>query len=206
MKSSQQCDLTFKILLVGDSNVGKTSILLKFTDGGFSESHMTTIGIESKVKYITRRNKKIKLQILDSAGQERFHSITKNYFRGAQGIMFVFDVTEKKSFTNLKEWVKQAKSYSDEFNFQKIIIANKIDLVKNRIVSLEDLKEFAGSVESSYIETSAKTNCNIEEAFTLLIDELLDSGIRPRSQTGQTLVSSPQKKQKKNKENQHCCE
>ena len=128
-------DLYLKIILIGDSAVGKTSLLLKFTDETFSEQAIATIGVEYKEKEITLNNRKIILQIWDTSGQERFHSLTQNFYRGSDGILFVFDVTNKESFDNLKFWLNDAK-----VDAKKIIIGNKIDLT-NRIISKEKMEK-----------------------------------------------------------------
>ena len=108
-------DLTFKILILGDSNVGKTSLLLKFTDNIFNETYITTIGVEYKEKEITLDNIKYKLNIWDTAGQERFKSITKNFFKSADGIIFVYDITNKSTFDNIKNWLIEAENKTSDF-------------------------------------------------------------------------------------------
>lgn len=174
----------FNLLLVGDSEVGKTSILLKFTEGRFDETHMTTIGIDYKIKFITIDDIKVKLLIWDSAGQERFHSITKNYFKGAHGIIFVYDITKKKSFENIKEWIKQAENSATKKNYKKIIVGNKTDCEEQREVETQQLINLAKKKKCSYVETSAKTDHNITQIFNLLVSDLLESSIRNQSVTG----------------------
>ena len=111
--------INLKILILGDCAVGKTSLLLRYTDDNFSESHISTIGVEYKIKSINVNGKTIKLQIWDTSGQERFRSITKNFFRNADGVLFVYDITNKETFSNIKMWLQDAQNV--ENNFQKTI-------------------------------------------------------------------------------------
>ena len=170
-------DLYIKIILIGDSSVGKTSLLLKYTDNYFSETSTATIGVEFKEKIITFNNRNIRLQIWDTSGQERFHSITQNFYRGANGILFVFDVTNKESFDNLKNWLNDP-----QVDAKKILIGNKIDLEQQRIISKEKMEQLGQKYNLNSFETSAKTGKNVETIFTeitkLIIenksDEVLD--------------------------------
>ena len=130
-----------KILIIGDSNVGKTSILLQYTSNFFQETHIATIGVEFKLKEIMLDNIEYKLNIWDTAGQERFKAITKSFFKAADGIVFVYDVTNKPSFENIKNWIKDAESKANDFKI--IIVGNKIDLNDSREVSFEEGKNFA---------------------------------------------------------------
>ena len=133
-------EITFKILVLGDSNVGKTSLLLSYVDNFFPESHIATIGVEYKLKSITVKNIDVKLQLWDTSGQERFRSITSNFLRNADGIIFVYDITNKKSFDGLKGWIRDAENVGG--GFEKIIIGNKSDLEGKRQVSLEVLEKY----------------------------------------------------------------
>ena len=130
-----------KILIIGDSNVGKTSILLQYTSNFFQETHIATIGVEFKLKEIMLDNIEYKLNIWDTAGQERFKAITKSFFKAADGIVFVYDVTNKPSFENIKNWIKDAESKANDFKI--IIVGNKIDLNDSREVSFEEGKNLA---------------------------------------------------------------
>ena len=130
-----------KILIIGDSNVGKTSILLQHTSNFFQETHIATIGVEFKLKEIMLDNIEYKLNIWDTAGQERFKAITKSFFKAADGIVFVYDVTNKPSFENIKNWIKDAESKANDFKI--IIVGNKIDLNDSREVSFEEGKNLA---------------------------------------------------------------
>ena len=161
-------DLYLKIILIGDSAVGKTSLLLKFTDGAFSDQATATIGAEYKEKEITLNNRKIILQIWDTSGQERFHSLTQNFYRGSDGILFVFDVTNKESFHNLEYWLNEAK----EDDVKKILIGNKIDL-PSRTISKERMENLGKRYNLKSFETSAKTGENVEKIFTEIAELIL---------------------------------
>ena len=161
-------DLYLKLILLGDSAVGKTSLLLRFTDDTFSEQAIATIGVEYKEKEITLNNRKIILQIWDTSGQERFRSLTENFYRGVDGILFVFDVTNKKSFDNLKYWLNEAK----EIDAKKLLIGNKIDLT-NRIISKEKMEDAGKRYNLNLFETSAKTGENVEKIFTEITELII---------------------------------
>ena len=165
-------DLYLKILVIGDSSVGKTSLLLKYIDDYFSETQISTIGVEYKEKVITLNNRKIGLQIWDTSGQERFRSITQNFYRGADGILFVFDVTNKESFDNIKMWLNEPQVV--ELNSQKILVGNKIDLEEQRVISKEKMEDL-GAKNNNLVsfETSAKTGENVEKVFTKIAELIL---------------------------------
>ena len=129
-------DLLFKLLLIGDSGVGKTCILFRFSDDAFNNTFISTIGIDFKIKTIELRGKKIKLQIWDTAGQERFHTITTSYYRGAMGIMLVYDITNSKSFDNIAKWLRNIQEHANE-DVEKMILGNKCDMDDKRVISKE---------------------------------------------------------------------
>ena len=160
-----------KILIIGDSRVGKTSLLLKYVDNIFPEEHIGTIGVEYKDKYVTRGNFNIKLSIWDTAGQERFRSITKNIYRNANGVLFVYDVTVKKSFENIKNWIKDTQKIDKDI--KGIILGNKIDLNNIKEVGKDYLEDLGAKFKMPVLEVSAKDNINVVEVFNLIIDELL---------------------------------
>ena len=167
----QKIKLSLKILLIGDSQVGKTSLLLKYTEHVFPEEHIATIGVEYKDKFIVKDNYNIRLQIWDTAGQERFHSITKNIYRNANGVLFVYDITNQESFNNIKNWIKDLQNVGNDI--KGVIIGNKLDLDQKRDVSKEDLEEMGKKNQMPFLETSAKQNINVNEGFDLLVNELL---------------------------------
>ena len=170
-EADHKIKIAFKLLLMGDSQVGKTSLLLNYTEHIFPEEHIATIGVEYKDKYIIKDNYNIRLQIWDTAGQERFRSITKSIYRNANGVLFVYDITNKESFANIKNWIKDLQNVGNDI--KGIIVGNKIDLDPERIIDKKDLEEMANKYQMPFIETSAKQNTFVNDAFNLIIDELL---------------------------------
>ena len=172
MESNRSDDeITLKILLLGDTTVGKTSILLKYTDGYFPTIYVSTIGVEYKAKKLNINGNAINLQVWDTAGQERFKSITRNYLKGADGILFVYDITQKKTFDNLKIWIRDSEESNQ--NFKKVIIGNKIDRENERKVPKESLKKFCDERKLKGFETSAKFGENIDESFEALVKMII---------------------------------
>jgi Ras-related protein Rab-1A len=162
--SAQEHDYFFKILLIGDSGVGKSCLLLRFADDSWTETHISTIGVDFKIKTLTIDGKTVKLQIWDTAGQERFRTITSSYYRGAQGIILVYDCTDRESFNNVKQWMGEIDRYACE-NVNKLLVGNKCDLQAEKTVDTNTAKEFADSYDIPFIETSAKTGFNVEKCF-----------------------------------------
>ena len=155
----------YKVLLLGDTTVGKTCFLLKYTDKTFIEEHMTTIGLDYRLKSLKLKNgKELKLQIWDTAGQERFRTITKSYYKGSEGILLIYDVTKRESFENVKTWVSQIR---EEVSKSSVIyvVGNKIDLEDTRKVTTEEGVNLAKELELPFKEASAKNGINIDETF-----------------------------------------
>ena len=159
--SSHKYDFLFKLLIIGESGVGKTCLLLRFTDDSFTQNHLTTIGIDFKIKIINIEDKLIKLQIWDTAGQERFRTITKTYYKGAHGIILTYDVTDQNSFKNIRNWIKQIEANA-QTSVKKVLVGNKCDK-PDRVVTEEEGKKLADDYSMSFFETSAKTNQNVNE-------------------------------------------
>ena len=164
----------FKILLLGDSSVGKSSLFLSFMDKSWNETFVPTIGVDFKIKTINVNNMNIKYQVWDTAGQERFRTIISSYYKGAHGILLVYDITLKESFESLNDWLNEIKKNTSK-NIVKVLIGNKIDLNDKRIISFDEAKEFADNNNMKYIETSAKTATNVDQAFGLIGVELMKS-------------------------------
>ncbi|PFX23873.1 Ras-related protein Rab-8B [Stylophora pistillata] len=171
-KMAKNYDYLFRILLVGDSSVGKTCIIVRFTESTFTESYITTIGIDFKIRTIDIDGKKVKLQIWDTAGQERFYTITATCYRRAMGIMLVYDITSEKSFKGVASWISKVAENCDN-NINKILLANKCDLEEKREVTRERGEELAGRLGIPFVEISALSNLNVEEAFTTLANDIL---------------------------------
>ena len=170
----QQYDFLFKILLVGNSSVGKSSLFLRFVDDIWNETFVPTIGVDFKIKTIEVEKKNVKLQIWDTAGEERFRTIISSYYKGAHGILLVYDITLKESFESLNDWLNEIKKNTSK-NIVKVLIGNKIDLNDKRVISFDEAKEFADNNSMKYIETSAKTSTNVDQAFGLIGVELMKS-------------------------------
>ena len=175
MSEKKQKELLYKILLLGDSSVGKTCFLMRYADNTFQEIHMTTIGLDYKLKNVQLDDGKIvKIQIWDTAGQDRFRSITKNYYKGAHGIILIYDVTSRKTFENVQNWITQIKEeVSDKVNI--ILVGNKIDDEKNRKVTTEEGKQMADSCKLEFFETSAKSGVGIDSTFNELVKKTVET-------------------------------
>jgi len=180
-------DYLFKLLLIGDSGVGKSCLLLRFADDTYTESYISTIGVDFKIRTIELDGKTIKLQIWDTAGQERFRTITSSYYRGAHGIIVVYDVTDNESFNNVKQWLHEIDRYACE-NVNKLLVGNKSDLTAKRVVSTEQGKEFAESLGIEFLETSAKVSTNVEQAFLTMASQ-----IKARMKTQPNNANAPNK-------------
>jgi len=154
----------FKYIIIGDTGVGKSCLLLQFTDKRFQPTHDLTIGVEFGARMITIEDKPIKLQIWDTAGQESFRSITRSYFRGAAGALLVYDITRRETFQNLGLWLSDCKQHSNS-NMTIMLIGNKTDMDSRRAVSFEEGETFAKQNDLIFLETSAKTAANVEQAF-----------------------------------------
>ncbi|KAA0703997.1 EH domain-binding protein 1-like protein 1 [Triplophysa tibetana] len=180
--SNKENDYLFKLLLIGDSGVGKSCILLRFADDTYTESFISTIGVDFKIRTIELDGKTIKLQIWDTAGQERFRTITSSYYRGAHGIIVVYDVTDQESYNNVKQWLKEIDRYASE-NVNKLLVGNKCDLTTKKVVDYTTAKEFADSLGIPFLETSAKNATNVEQAFMTMAEEI-KKRMRPGSSGG----------------------
>jgi len=151
-----------KILVIGESAVGKSCLLLRYTEGKFSDTFMTTIGVDFKTKVVPIDGKNVKLQIWDTAGQEKFRAITKAYFRGANGILVVFDLSRRDTFNRTTAWIDSIKD-SGESTIDVVLVGNKSDLP--HAVSQDEIKELAEKYNIPYFQTSAKDNSQVDSAF-----------------------------------------
>jgi len=166
-------DLQIKLMMIGDQNVGKTALLMRYADGEFNESLLPTIGIDFKIKTIELQGKLVKLQIWDTAGQERFRTITQAYYRGAMGILLIYDVTTTKSWSNVRNWVRNIQDNAPQ-TVNKMLIGNKSDLTQKREVTTQQGEQLAREYGMKFLETSARTNMNVQEAFITLATDVVD--------------------------------
>jgi Ras-related protein Rab-18 len=174
--ASAEFDHLFKVLLIGDSGVGKSSLLLRFTSDTFDDLS-PTIGVDFKLKMMSLQGKRLKLTIWDTAGQERFRTLTSSYYRGAQGVILVYDVTKRETFTNLSDiWLKEVERYSTNQDCIKMLIGNKVDLEESqRVVTKREGIAFARQHGCLFLEASAKTSINVQRCFDELVQKILDT-------------------------------
>ena len=166
-------ELDLKILLIGDSTVGKSSILRKFIDNKFEETSTSTIGVDFRFKIINKKEKKINLRIWDPSGQERYRSLTQNYYRNANGIIFIFDLTNYTTFENIQNWLTESKMCESQAKY--LLVGNKVDLEekKDKNLTKEIIETFAEKNNMKYYEISAKTGINIDKIFKKMVDLIL---------------------------------
>ncbi|XP_045171160.2 ras-related protein Rab-35-like [Mercenaria mercenaria] len=170
---AREYDHLFKLLIIGDSGVGKSSLLLRFSDNTFSGTYITTIGVDFKIRTIDVNGEKVKLQIWDTAGQERFRTITSTYYRGTHGVVVVYDVTSGESFANVKRWLHEIDTNCDVVN--RILVGNKDDDPDRKVVLTQDAQKFAEQMGIQLFETSAKENKNVEEMFVAITKLVLQT-------------------------------
>ncbi|XP_022097269.1 ras-related protein Rab-15-like isoform X2 [Acanthaster planci] len=169
---AKQYDILIRMLMIGDSGVGKTCMLCRFTDEGFITPHISTIGIDFKMKNLELEGNRIRVQIWDTAGQERYDTITTQYFRRAQGFMLVYDITSEASFLNIQKWMTMVAEHAGP-DADMFLVGNKSDAEALRTVSFEEGERFARANGMSFIETSAHNSSNIHEAFVMLTKQIM---------------------------------
>ena len=169
----QDVDHIFKVLIIGDSSVGKSNILLRFSDNIFHDTFLPTIGVDFKIRNVKMGDQTIKLNIWDTAGQERFKTITSTYYKGAHGIILAYDITDRESFNNVNNWLAEVKKHAGA-QVIKLLVGNKCDLENERVVTAKEGKEFADSLGISFMETSAKQRINIDESFMTLTKQIYE--------------------------------
>ena len=201
-------DFLFKMILIGDSSVGKSNILLKYLKDQFDPNSRATVGVEFGTKNITLNNKKIKIQIWDTAGQERYRSITSAYYKGAKGAFIVYDITRKSTFENIDKWIADLKTNGDS-NISIVLIGNKSDLEEKREVTKEEGLKKSQDCKTAFMETSALNGDNVHKAFDELIEQiyqnnssLLEEEIDVEIDKG---VNLNEENNGNNKEKKSCC-
>ncbi|XP_022895657.1 ras-related protein RABA2a [Olea europaea var. sylvestris] len=200
-RPDEDYDYLFKIVLIGDSGVGKSNLLSRFTRNEFCLESKSTIGVEFATRTLQVEGRTVKAQIWDTAGQERYRAITSAYYRGALGALLVYDVTKPTSFENVSRWLKELRDHADS-NIVIMLIGNKTDLKHLRAVATEDAQSFAEKEGLSFIETSALEATNVEKAFQMILSEIYriiskkslssDEPAPTSIREGQTLVVGPQ--------------
>ncbi|XP_028396589.1 ras-related protein Rab-35-like [Dendronephthya gigantea] len=197
---AREYDYLFKLLIIGDSGVGKSSLLLRFADNTFTGTYITTIGVDFKIRTIDINGEKIKLQIWDTAGQERFRTITSTYYRGTHGVIVVYDVTSAETFVNVKRWLHEIEQNCDDV--ARILVGNKDDCPEKKVVVTEDATNFAEQIGIKIFETSAKDNINVESVFIEITKNVL---AKRKEQTEKSKDPTIQvKKEKKHKKKSRC--
>jgi Ras-related protein Rab-8A len=186
---SQGKEQLIKLLLIGDTGVGKSCLLLRFSDDSFTLNFMPTIGIDFKLRTMKIGAKNYRLQVWDTAGQERFRTITSAYYRGAHGVALVYDVTDAKSFNNIKSWMRNIEQHASS-SIIKILIANKSDMGKKRVIETAKGQALADKYGIRFFETSAKTGAGVEEAFGALATEVKERVLDARGDDSLTTSSS----------------
>ena len=173
MSQHQSYDFLFKLILIGDSGVGKTCMMFRFSNDFFQTAFIPTIGIDFRIKTVLLRNKRIKLQIWDTAGQERYDTMTTSCYRGAVGIIIVYDITNYTSFNNIPKWLKAIQEHANE-DVEKMLIGNRCDKEDERVIPKERGEGIAKENNILFFETSAKTGVNIDYAFTEFVEAIMD--------------------------------
>ncbi|XP_042357142.1 ras-related protein Rab-15-like [Plectropomus leopardus] len=171
---AKQYDILFRLLMLGDSGVGKTCMLRRFTESDFDPTHISTIGVDFKMKTLELDGIRVRVQIWDTAGQERYQTITKQYYRRAQGIIFVYDITSEPSFQHLVKWASDVDEYAPG-KVQRILVGNKSDDELRRQVTRDQGSKLAESYGMEFFETSASTSSNITESFTRVTELVLQA-------------------------------
>lgn len=180
---NSEYDYLFKLLLIGNSGVGKSCLLLRFSDDTYTNDYISTIGVDFKIKTAELDGKTVKLQIWDTAGQERFRTITSSYYRGSHGIIIVYDVTDQDSFNGVKMWLQEIDRYATS-TVLKLLVGNKCDLTDKRVVEYDVAKEFADANKMPFLETSALNSTNVEEAFLTMARQIKESMSQQKMEDG----------------------
>ena len=192
-------DVKYKIMVLGESKVGKTSLIKRYTKDQFGGVYLTTVGMDFQDKIIEIEDKKVRLQVWDTAGQERFRNVTKSYFQSSQGLLVVYDITDKESFEKINFWMENIKKNAPE-NAKLILVENKCDLANERKVSYEEGENYAKKFNIKFFESSAKDGTNVKEFFFYLANEIYqDDKTKGKDNKNSLQLNANQKGKKK------CC-
>ena len=198
-------DEKIKLMIIGDSSVGKTSLLKKYCKNEFSNSYITTVGIDFQIKILNINNKKIKIQIWDTAGEERYRIVAKNYFNTSDGFIIMYDITNRESFDDITNWIEQIRDSTPNYK-KSVIFGNKSDLNKLRDVQINEGKELAKKNEFKFFETSAKDGLNLNEGIESLVKDVLEDIDSIKLKRRNTTSLKEKKKSKvKKKVKEPCC-
>ena len=192
-------DVKYKIMVLGESKVGKTSLIKRYTKDQFGGVYLTTVGMDFQDKIIEIEDKKVRLQVWDTAGQERFRNVTKSYFQSSHGLLVVYDITDKESFDKIKFWIENIKNNAPE-NAKLILVGNKCDLANERKVTIEDGENKARNYNIKFFESSAKDGTNVNELFFYLANEIYQNDKTKEKDNKKTMQLDSKKKEKKG-----CC-
>lgn len=212
MAEGSNFDYLFKVVLIGDSGVGKSNLLSRFTRNEFNMESKSTIGVEFATRSITVDDKTVKAQIWDTAGQERYRAITSAYYRGAVGALLVYDISKHATYVNVTRWLKELRDHADS-NIVIMLVGNKSDLKHLRAVPTEEAKTFAAENGLSFIETSALDASNVESAFQTILSDIyrivssksLEQSADPIKPANETFVISPTDDSKTAAQSSKCC-
>eukprot|EP00475_Leptophrys_vorax_P026278 TRINITY_DN3699_c0_g1_i1.p1 TRINITY_DN3699_c0_g1~~TRINITY_DN3699_c0_g1_i1.p1 ORF type:complete len:209 (+),score=58.28 TRINITY_DN3699_c0_g1_i1:64-690(+) len=196
-------DFLFKIVLLGDSGVGKSSLMLRFADDVFNESFVSTIGVDYRFRTVNIDGKRVKLHLWDTAGQERYRALTSNYLRGSHGILVVYDVTSKETLDHITEWMVSVNKWAGD-TVTKVLVGNKADLEDKRQVSTAEGEEVARNMGMLYFETSAKTATNVDIVFMAEAQEMLKIGIEKEAKR-QSIVKIQESVNSPGGDKKGCC-
>ena len=201
MNNESKFDNTIKLLLIGDSSVGKTNFVFRFVDNRFQTVHLTTIGFDFKSKIVTLPNSKktLKLQIWDTAGQERYMSLNQNLFLKVHGVILMYDISNRDSFDHLTKWLDLIKDAINDIPI--VLVGNKIDKEEERLVSYNEGEQLAKELNISFFESSGKENKNVKEPFYSLCEEIINKMKNERTSTNNFSINNQKEKEKKKK----CC-
>ena len=197
-------DYIFKVVLIGDTSVGKSCLLTRFADDQFTDNYVTTIGVDFRFKTMIVMDKIVKVQVWDTAGQERYRSITNAYYRGAEGILIVFDLTNKESFKNIQNWIDDVSVYTGK-DVIFICLGNKSDLKKE--ISKSTIEDFKKKTKLEIFNVSAKTGDGVEDAFKHLIELLIKKNMDKKESNSLSLNAKTNNNKNSNneKKNESCC-
>jgi Ras-related protein Rab-1A len=199
-------DYLFKVLIIGNSGVGKSCLLLRFAEDLFSDNYISTIGVDFKIRKLDLDGKSIKLQIWDTAGQERFRTITKSYYRGSNGIVVVYDITDRESFEQVQHWMSEIDAHASA-EVCRLLVGNKADLNDKRAVKTDEGESLARQFGVPFLETSAKDASHVEEMFVTMTGAMKKKagGVTPGPAPGTGTNVSFQKGKDLGKKDGGCC-